>query len=156
LRTGNIVCDHAEDLVKKALGLMLHPASHSGADAVYAETGVRYQIKGLFRAATMSDGWTHQEDADVFDALAVVIFGEDGGLERAHVVPRAVVQSRWKYGAQGKWWLDYNQEALWNASGVIDITAAVRAVVQQESRVAADTAGGAVSTTPTGDGEGVR
>ena len=93
--------------------------------------GEKYEIKGLFRALDMWSGWDREDRLACFDALAVVIFDDTGDIERAHVLPTAVVRSHWKYGAQDRWWLTYAPK-LWNAEGVQDITPLIRAVVRKD------------------------
>jgi hypothetical protein len=129
-RDGNLVGAYTEYLVGKALQLHLYPPAHPGCDAV-TRNGEKYEIKGLFRSPYMWSSWASEERLARFDALAVVTFDDTGGVDCAHVLPTAVVRRHWKYGAQDQWWLTYGPR-LWAAKGVNDITATIRAVVQQE------------------------
>ena len=124
---GNMVGAYAEHLVANALHLTVFPPTHPGCDAIEQGSGLRYEIKGLFRAPGMWSSWMAENRAELFDRLAVVIFTDEGAIERAHLVPVEVVREHWQFGAQQKWWLTY-RPALWTADGVIDITTAVRAI----------------------------
>jgi hypothetical protein len=123
--TNNPVADYAEGLVAKALGLELLAGSTTGCDATDA-LGKRYEIKG--RRLTEHNPSTQLSvvrglDKCHFDFLAGVLFNEDFSIQRACLIPHAVVLRKAKYRQHVNGWILFLRSGLWDEPGVADITA---------------------------------
>jgi hypothetical protein len=123
--------DYAEHLVAAALGLTLAGNSTSGFDAVGTD-GVRYQVKSrrlTARNTSRQLGFMRGLDApeDPFDALVGILFGADFRVERAALVPIAVVRARAVRVDHVNAWRMMLTDAVWATPGVADLTDAIRA-----------------------------
>jgi hypothetical protein len=123
--------DYAEYLVAAALGLALAGNSTSGFDAIGPD-GVRYQVKSRRLTAKNTSrqlGFMRGMDAqdDPFDVLVGILFGADFRVERAALVPIAVVRTRAVWVKHVNAWRMMLTDAVWEIPGVSDITDAIRA-----------------------------
>ena len=122
--SNNPVADYAESLVARALCLTLLPRSNTGCDARDSE-GKRYEIKS--RRITRHNGSTQLSvirglDLCHFDYLVGVLFNEDFSVQRGCLVPHDVVTRLATYRKHVNGWIFFLQPALWNESGVRDVT----------------------------------
>jgi hypothetical protein len=129
--TNNPVADIAELLVIEALILTPAAKSTKGYDAVDG-SGKRYEIKG--RRVTADNpsrmlSAIRDCEAHHFDYLAGILFREDFSFEKACVVPFEVVQRRSTYRKHVNAHIFELKDELWNASGVIDISKQIAAVL---------------------------
>jgi hypothetical protein len=122
--------DYAEHLVAAALGLSLAGNSTSGFDAIGPD-GMRYQVKSrrlTARNTSRQLGFMRGMDGqdDPFDVLIGILFGADFRVERAALVPIAVVRTRAVWVKHVNAWRMMLTDAVWDIPGVSDITDAIR------------------------------
>lgn len=128
--SNNPTGDLAEYLCCKAFGWAQAGNSNRSIDALDAE-GIRYQIKG--RRITRYNNSRQLSalrdlDGAHFDFLVGVLFNEDYTILRAALIPYAVALQRAsfvKYTNSHKFML---RDDVWDAAGVQDATAQLRAV----------------------------
>lgn len=130
-RSANIPTgDLAEHLFCKAFGWTQAGKSNANLDAVGPDE-IRYQIKGC---RIIRDDGSRQLSAirDLngghFDFLAGVLFNEDYGILRAAIIPHEVVASRAAFVARTNSHKFFLRDDVWDAPGVRDVTAKLRAV----------------------------
>lgn len=122
--------DVSEYLFCKALGWNQAGNLHANVDAVDAE-GTRYQING--RPMTRFNN-SRQLSAirdlkgEHFDFIAGVLFNEDYTVMRAALIPHRVALERAKFVERTNSHKFMLQDDVWNAPGVRDVTAQLRAV----------------------------
>lgn len=139
--TNNPVGDYAEYLVARAFGLSLVGNSSIGYDAISPD-GIRYQVKsrrlttrdrsrqlGFFRGLQLSD--------DPFDLLVAVLFNADFTIQRAALVPVAVVREHAARVEYVNAWRLILRDSVWSIPGVEDVTTRLRTAAP-----AADSASG--------------
>ncbi|PYP84626.1 MAG: hypothetical protein DMG65_22085 [Candidatus Angelobacter sp. Gp1-AA117] len=127
--SNNPTGDLAEYLFCKAFKWTQATKSTAHIDALGAD-GLRYQIKG--RRLTSHNpsrqlSWLHDLAGEHFDYLAGVLFKEDFSVQRAALIPCAVVRQFSKFVDP----YDYRfvlRETVWDAPGVNDVTNKLRAV----------------------------
>lgn len=125
------VGDYSEYLFAKAFGWELQANSTSGYDATDKE-GIRYQVK--WRRVHSATKGSRQLSAfrglrdGKFDVLAGVLFNKQFGVERAALVPHALVLSRSSYIQHVNGWRFSLEDLIWDIPGVRDVTAQLRAV----------------------------
>lgn len=119
--------DLAEYLFARAFGWTLAAHSARAFDATDAE-GRRYQIKArrLARPGTSRE-LSAIRSLDGFDVLAAALFDAHYRVERAALIPAAVVAARARYGAHTNSHRFMLQDNVWRADGVQDVTAILRA-----------------------------
>lgn len=119
--------DLAEHLFCTAFGWTQAPNSERGFDATGPE-GTRYQIKGRRvhrRNPSRQLSAIRDLNGHPFDVLAGVIFDDDFRVMRAALVPRAVVEERSVYIAHTNSHRFILRDNVWQAAGVVDVTAEV-------------------------------
>jgi hypothetical protein len=137
VRTGNNpVGDYAEALAAKALSLRLLPRSNTGCDAEDA-AGARYEIKG--RRITRHNGSTQLSalrglDKCHFDFLVGVLFNADFSVQRACLIPHAVVARTATYRSHVNAWILLLRPSVWDETGVEDITGKLQAEQAKNKR----------------------
>jgi hypothetical protein len=132
--SNNPTGDLAEHLFCKALPSWERKRnSHAGFDAIDKQTEVRYQIKG--RRCTVKDksrqlGAIRNLKDKPFDVLAVVIFSKNYGVQRAALIPWAVVDllsERQKHTNSHRFLL---RDDVWNKTEVRDVTKELCAAIK--------------------------
>ncbi len=130
--TNNPVGDYAEYLVARAFDLSLVGNSSIGYDAISTD-GVRYQVKsrrltlrnrsrqlGFFRGFQLTD--------DPFDLLVAILFNVDFTVQRAALVPIAIVREHAARVEYVNAWRLILRDSVWAIPGVQDVTERIRAV----------------------------
>lgn len=123
--------DYAESLFAKAFGWTLAPNSEKSFDAS-GDDGMRYQIKSR-RLRTYSAG-ERQLSAirnlpeARFEKLAAVLFDGDFQVNKAALIPHAVVMSRAMHIPHVNGWRFILDDSVWQLDGVEDVTAILRSV----------------------------
>ena len=123
--------DLAEHLFCKAYGWKQAGQAHPAADAT-GEDGKLYQIK--------ERRWNAQNKSRVlgalralpdggFDFLAAVLFRSDYTIERAAIIPHALVLDKSHYHEHTNSWRFLLRDAVWKLPSVEDATDRLRAVV---------------------------
>jgi hypothetical protein len=124
VRSENITGDVAEYLFCRAFPSWTHSAnSQAHYDAVDGD--VYYQIKGrrpTKRNKSPELGAIRDMDGRHFTFLAGLIFKEDFTVERAALVPHAVVKKRGKYVARSNSHKFLLKDNVWEEPGVDDVT----------------------------------
>lgn len=120
--------DYAELLFAKAFGWRLEGGSTSGHDAV-DDLNVRYQVK--CRRLTPQNrsrqlSFIRNLPDRPFDVLAGVLFDEHFQVQRAALVPVALVQEHASYVAHVNAWRLLLRDAVWEWPGVQDVTDQLR------------------------------
>jgi hypothetical protein len=122
--------DLAEYLFCKAFGWTQAGNSHANVDAIGSD-GTRYQIKGR-RITRYNNSRQLSAIRDLrgghFDLLAGVLFNEDYVVMRAALIPHAVAIERAKFVERTNSHRFLLHDDIWNAPGVRDVTAELRAV----------------------------
>ena len=122
--------DLAEYLFCKAFGWKQAGNSHANVDAVGSD-GIRYQIKGR-RITRYNNSRQLSAIRDLggghFDFLAGVLLNEDYTVMRAALIPHAVAIDRATFVKHTNSHRFLLQDDIWNAPGVRDVTAELRAV----------------------------
>ncbi len=121
--------DLAEYLFCKAFGWHQKDKSNAHFDAI-AQDGTKYEIKG--RRITPANksrqlGALRDLKGAHFQYLAGVLFDENYGVMRAAIIPRAVVE-RAPFVERTNSHRFLLRDDVWNAEGVRDVTAELRAV----------------------------
>ncbi len=122
--------DLAEYLFCKAFGWKQAGNSSANVDAI-APDGTRYQIKG--RRLTRHNG-SRQLSAirDLggghFDVLAAVLFSADYGIQRAALIPHAVVVGCSAFVSHTNSHRFLLRDQIWDTPGVEDVTEKLRAI----------------------------
>ena len=128
--SNNPTGDLAEYLFCKAFGWKQAGNSHANVDAI-ASDGTRYQIKGR-RITQYNNSRQLSAIRDLggahFDFLAGVLFSEDYAVMRAALIPHAVAIGRATFVERTNSHRFLLREDIWNALGVRDVTAELRAV----------------------------
>ena len=132
IRTGNApLGDYAEYLFALAFGWSLEGNSSAGHDAVHQ--GIRYQIKSRRvtpRNPSRQLGAIRRLPEKTFDVLAAVLFDETYGVSRAILIPHGIVSTRAKHVPHTNSWRVMLEDWWWQAPGVRDVTAALKAAEQ--------------------------
>jgi len=122
--------DLSEYLFCKAFGWKQAGNSHANIDAV-AEDGTRYQVKGR-RITQFNNSRQLSAIRDLkgghFDFIAGVLFNEDYTVMRAALIPHSVALERAKFVERTNSHRFLLRDDVWNAPGVQDVTAALKAV----------------------------
>jgi hypothetical protein len=124
--------DLAEYLFCLAFGWDRTGRSHPAADAISKDGATRFQIKG--RRWTRYNG-SRQLGAlrglpdRGFDFLAAVLFREDYSVERAAIIPHALVLANATAVEYTNSWKFMLRDVVWKWPGVEDATDPLRAVV---------------------------
>src|SRR5580704_157447 len=128
--SNNPTGDLAEYLFCKAFGWTQAGNSHANVDAIGSD-GTRYQIKGR-RITRYNNSRQLSAIRDLggghFDLLAGVLFNEDYVVMRAALIPHAVAIERAKFVERTNSHRFLLHDDIWNAPGVRDVTAELRAV----------------------------
>ncbi len=125
VRSGNAPTgDLAEYLFCQAFGWTQAPKSQKGFDAT-SKDGIRYEIKG--RRLSNRDRYPSREvsairDLEAFDFLAAVLFDYYYQVERAALIPAAVVKDRSTYVAHDNKYKFMLRDDVWDIPGVQDVT----------------------------------
>src|SRR5208283_2306292 len=106
----------------RAFGWNREGASAAGFDAV-CPRGLRYQIKG--RRLTPENpsrqlSFIRKLPEHQFDFLAGILFHSGFRLQRAALIPHAVVEERARYSKHANAWLFDLKDEVWDAPGVND------------------------------------
>lgn len=133
--TNNPVADYAEFLVSRALSLKLATKSTTGYDATDS-SGRRYEIKG--RRPTIQNRSTQLSairglDLGHFSFLVGVLFSEDFSVRRGCLIPYKVVKELAVYRPHDNAWILQLKNAVWDVTGVEDITELLLSVQNSES-----------------------
>ena len=131
--SNNPVGDYAEFLFCRAFGWRLATKSERDADA-FDDRGKRYQVKA--RRVTQHNGSRQMGilrdlDQGRFDLLAGVLFHEDYTVMRAALVPHRLVLENSKHVERTNGWRFILRDAVWEWSGVRDVTEALTAAEAQ-------------------------
>lgn len=129
--TNNPVGDYAEYLTARAFGLSLVGNSSIGYDAI-SRDGIRYQVKSRRltarnRSRQLSFFRGFQLPGDPFDLLVAVLFNEDFTVQRAALVPVAVVREHAVRVEYVNAWRLILRDSVWAIRGVDDVTDRIRA-----------------------------
>ena len=132
VRSSNIpVGDYGEYLTARAFGLSLVSNSAAGYDAVSPDR-IRYQVKT--RRLTAENGSRQlsflrgfELGPDPFDYLVGILFGADFTIQRAALVPVAVVRANYARVEYVNAWRFILRDSIWATPGVDDITERMRA-----------------------------
>ena len=120
--------DLAEYLFCAAFGWAQEGNSAKAFDAT-GEDGTRYQIKGRrIHRRNGSRQLSAIRDPNGFDILAAVLFDDDYRVLRAALIPAALVRDRSKFIEHTNSHKFLLRDAIWDATGVIDVTERLRAV----------------------------
>ena len=129
--TNNPVGDYAEYLTARAFDLSLAGNSSIGYDAV-SDDGIRYQVKS--RRLTprnpsrqLSAVRGLEPTGDPFDFLVGILFTADFVVQRAALVPVAVVRQLAVRNDYVNAWRLMLRDSVWAMSGVEDVTDRIRA-----------------------------
>ena len=129
--SNNPTGDLAEYLFCQAFGWTQADNSKANIDALGAD-GTRYQIKGRrltrFNKSRQLSAIRDLEGAH-FDMLAGVLFSEDYSVRRAAIIPHAAVVAHAVFVKHTNSHKFHLRDDVWQAPGVIDVTAELRAVV---------------------------
>src|SRR5262245_4096744 len=130
-RTSNCTGDFAEMLVCKALGLKQAATAAKNVDAIGPD-GKRYQIKARrltpWNKSRQLGGLRDLNDGH-FDYLAGVLFDKHYVVMRAALIPHCVVGERAKWMKRSNAHRFMLTDAIWNLSGVIDISDKMRRAI---------------------------
>jgi hypothetical protein len=122
--------DLSEYLFCKAFGWTQAGNSHANVDAVGSD-GTRYQIKGR-RITRYSNSRQLSALRDLqgehFDFIAAVLFNEDYTVMRAALIPHVVALERSTFVERTNSHKFLLRDDVWNAAGVRDVSAELRAV----------------------------
>lgn len=125
----NPIGDLAEYLFCKAYGWKQAAPSHPSADAMHGDK--LYQIKGRRRSRKNKSrqlGAFRKLYEGGFDYLAAVLFAEDYSVERALIIPHALVLDNSDYVEHTNSWRFLLVDAAWTWPGVEDATDRLRSV----------------------------
>jgi hypothetical protein len=128
--SNNPTGDLAEYLFCKGFGWRQAGNSNPNIDAIGPD-GSRYQIKGRrMRLATDSRLLSAIRDLDGahFDFIAGVLFFADYRVMRAAIIPRSIAVERVSFVERTNSHKFFLRDDIWNARGVRDVTAELRAV----------------------------
>lgn len=130
LRTANNPTgDYAEWLFCQAFGWEQAANSVKGFDATDAK-GIRYQIKGRrLNQLNTSRQLSAIRDLSGFDVLAGVLFDSAFVVSRAALIPTEVVRDRSKFSQHTNSYRFLLCDDIWNAAGVVDVTANLLSVM---------------------------
>ena len=128
--TNNPAADYAEHLAARALNLRLALKSTRGYDATDSR-GKRYEIKA--RRPTRHNPSRQLSvirglDKEQFDYLVGVLFAEQFTVERACIIPSAVVRGLAVYRPYVNGWVLHLRDTVWQQAGVQDVTRKLKAV----------------------------
>jgi hypothetical protein len=125
--------DYAEWLFSKAFGWKLENNSNAGYDAV-AE-GKRIQIK-CRRLQSPNQarplGIIRDLDRDPFDVLAAVLLNADYTVQRAALIPIAVIKTNAAYIHRVNGHRLVLRDSIWQEPGVIDVTEKLKSAVDSD------------------------
>ena len=129
--TNNPVGDYAEYLTAQAFGLSLVANSAIGYDAISPD-GIRYQVKSRRltarnRSRQLSFFRGFQLAGEPFDLLVAILFNEDFTVQRAALVPVAVVREHAVRVEYVNAWRLILRDSVWLIPGVEDVTDRIRA-----------------------------
>ena len=120
--------DLAEYLFCAAFGWAQEGNSKKALDAT-GDDGTRYQIKGRrIHRRNKSRQLSAIRDLDGFDILAAVLFDDDYRVMRAALIPASVVRDHSTHVEHTNSHKFLLRDRIWDAPGVIDVTACLRAV----------------------------
>ncbi|MDF1716159.1 MAG: hypothetical protein P1U75_05740 [Antarcticimicrobium sp.] len=120
--------DYAEWLFCQAFGWDQAANSVKGFDATDAE-GIRYQIKGRrLHQLNTSRQLSAIRDMSGFDVLAGVLFDAAFVVSRAALIPSEIVRDRSKFTKHTNSHRFILRDDIWNADGVVDVTANLQQV----------------------------
>jgi hypothetical protein len=126
--SNNPTGDLAEYLFCAACGWGQENNSAKAFDAT-GEDGMRYQIKGRrIHRRNGSRQLSAIRDPDGFDILAAVLFNDNYKVLRAALIPAAVVRDHSKFIEHTNSHKFLLRDAIWDATGVIDVTEQLRTV----------------------------
>lgn len=133
--SNNPTGDLAEYLFCKAFGWKQSGNSNPGLDAIGPDD-TRYQIKG--RRLTRDNGSRQLSairdlEGRHFDVLAGVLFTKDYDIQRAALIPYAVVSNRCAFVKHTNSHKFFLKEDVWSAPGVQDVTQCLRRVSLHDS-----------------------
>jgi hypothetical protein len=129
--TNNPVGDYAEYLTARAFGLSLAGNSSIGYDAV-SDDGIRYQVKSRRLTPRNSSRQLSairglEPGSDPFDILVGILFTADFEVQRAALVPVAVVRQLAVRNDYVNAWRLMLRDSVWAMPGVEDVTDRIRA-----------------------------
>lgn len=128
--SNNPTGDLSEYLFCKAFGWSQAGNSHANVDAI-APDGTRYQVKGR-RMTRFNNSRQLSAIRDLkgghFDFIAGVLFNEDYTVMRAALIPHSVALEHAKFVERTNSHRFLLRDEIWNAPGVQDVTAALKAV----------------------------
>lgn len=120
--------DLAEHLFCQAFGWTQERNSVKAFDAT-GRDGTRYQVKGRrLHRRNRSRQLSAIRDLDGFDILAVVLFDDAYSIQRAALIPAAVVRAHSTYIAHTNSNRFLMRDGIWDVPGVIDVTKRLRDV----------------------------
>ncbi len=128
--SNNPVADYSELLFCCAFNWDRTENSNKDVDAL-DDCGTRFQVKG--RRPTRHNqsrqlGIIRRLDERSFDDLAGVIFNEDYTVDRAALVPHALVMTNSNYVKSTNGWRFILRDEVWTWEGVRDVTRKLQAV----------------------------
>jgi len=125
--------DYSEWLFCRAFGWQQAGNSVKGHDATDAE-GTRFQIKGRrLHQHNTSRQLSAIRDLAGFDVLAGVLLDAEFGVARAALIPSSIVRDRSTFTKHTNSHRFLLRDDIWDAAGVKDVTADLRAVISRET-----------------------
>ena len=132
----NPVADYAEHLVCKAFSLTSAEKSTKGYDATDG-TGKKYEIKAR-RKSARSNPTRFSAIRDIqhrhFDFLVAILFSQDFTVMRAALIPYDCVIGLTFRQEHVNGWILPIRDNVWSADGVVDVTARLRRIQEEEER----------------------
>jgi hypothetical protein len=132
----NPVADYAEHLVCKAFSLTSAEKSTKGYDATDS-TGKKYEIKSR-RKSPRSNPTRFSAIRDLqhrhFDFLVAVLFSQDFTVMRAALITYDRVLGLTFRQEHVNGWILPIRDSVWSADGVVDVTARLRRIQEEEER----------------------
>ena len=134
--SNNPVGDYGEYLTARAFGLTLVANFAIGYDAVSAES-VRYQVKTRRltlhnRSPQLGSIRGLAQNNDPFDFLVGILFEADFAVQRAALVPVAVVRAKAERDDYVNAWQFILRDSVWATAGVEDVTERIRAAAEAD------------------------
>lgn len=128
----NPISDLAEILFCRAFGWTRESNSAVGHDATDS-SGSRYQIKARRLASSTGSrqlSAIRNLSAEPFDYLAAALFNRDFVIQRAAIIPLAIVKTRVRRSPHTNSDVLHLRDEIWALSEVRDVTEAVRAAFE--------------------------
>lgn len=132
----NPVADYAEHLACKAFALIPAGKSTKGYDGTDS-AGKKYEIKSRQKSARSNP--THFSafrdlQHRYFDFLVAVLFSQDFAVLRAALIPYHRVLTLSFYQEHVNGWILPVRDSVWAADGVVDVTARLKKIQDEEGR----------------------